>query len=1364
VAAPDYGPLYQAAGNKFQIDPLLLQSVAEHESDQDPNAVGKPVTLPDDSVQRARGLFQFMPDTAKQYNVDPTNPTSSAYGASNYLNDLLNQNNGNLRVALGIYSRTGPNSPYTNGVMKRYTGLHNAWTSGDPSEGATSTSPPASPPAAAPAVAASPGPAAGPGTTLPPPGSVPGPTMPPGADQYRGGLPPGVAFNAQGVPYNPSAVGAGAGGVPVGTPGAGAVITPQQAAAANAADSGRGSHLPVMPTAFVFGPGQAPPPGAGSVNALTSPQPPPAPPVAPPSPPQLPQPPGASALAQGPAATPQRGDPSDAYWPQMVHVPNFAERQPQLFGVRPGATLNDVNNPGWQSQYLTQVPIPGTNRTVTVNKVAADSFGSFLQDLYNRGYDLSDVEGFNPRYKTGMSGPLSMHAYGDAIDINPKVNAYDATGRLITNLPQNISEIAGRHGLTWGGDWTGTKDAMHFEFAGIDPTTGTDYRSGKPVQLAGFTPQGGGTVAQQQQPGQPAATSTVLSPEEKTLLGVGEPSAPPAPTPQSPQAPPASAAAAPSAATHTVLSPDEHTLLGIPQPPAASAPASGPTAPPRPAPSGRGPEPIVPGNLGTPPMPGGAQAPPQATGSAPQLPPAALSPPPGYTGPYAVGVVPPPGSTSPSPVVSQGNALTAPPRVAPAPPSVPPPIYMAPTTALIRPGVASDQSGQPMPAPTGETMPVWTPENQQALAGFEHGARQAVNPVLETGSAIDNWIAGKTGWNALTTNRVANDAAAEAAFQQQYGDKPIATGAARGMRVGLPLAMGVGTGAMLRTGLELAGLPQTAEFLSGAGGVGRPGVLGWGTRLASGATTGAVQGLVAGGAPGAATGAVLGGTVLPAIGGIANFVAGRTAQGAATNAVAAIYRAAARDNMTPAELEARVAQLGPGATLADVGGANLKQLAEGAANAPGPASEIAWKFLQQRAEGQSERMTQAVQDATGAQGSAYDNMEALKQARSQSAAPAYKAAFDNTVVTPEQSAELSRFVATPIGQRALQNGLTDIQLSQEVARGQPVDLKADYGVTQNADGSYELEPGAANLKLYDAVKRGYDSLVERFRDPTSGRLNLSGTTSVPGVSGEVSGNTLNDIRTAYTGTLRKLFPQYSDALDAWGGPSADMDALSMGKRLLSTDADQTAANVANLNPSQRQMYQVGVAQALRDRIESVPDAADATRRVFGNTQIRNRIAAGFGGESTPAFQNFQAIMEREAQFADTNRQLIQGSPTARRMAGIQEAQNPPLSLHDVIEPVGHVMTGNWPAAAYAVGRRMIPPVLNRLTTPSAAYSTELGTRLFNPDAATQAQNMLTGTNRISLRDWLMGPLGQQTGQLLFTGEGRKRLEGPGRQP
>lgn len=111
---------------------------------------------------------------------------------------------------------------------------------------------------------------------------------------------------------------------------------------------------------------------------------------------------------------------------------------------------------------MTKISVDG--HSALVNKRAAPLFQAFVDDLERRGYKIKSLSGFNDRLKRG-GRTLSEHAYGNAIDINPLENPMGRRG--VTDLPQNISDIAASYGLTWGGDWRGRKDTMHFEWAGV---------------------------------------------------------------------------------------------------------------------------------------------------------------------------------------------------------------------------------------------------------------------------------------------------------------------------------------------------------------------------------------------------------------------------------------------------------------------------------------------------------------------------------------------------------------------------------------------------------------------------------------------------------------------------------------------------------------------------------------------------------------------------------------------------------------------------------------------------------------------------------------------------------------------------------
>jgi hypothetical protein len=68
---------------------------------------------------------------------------------------------------------------------------------------------------------------------------------------------------------------------------------------------------------------------------------------------------------------------------------------------------------------------------------------------------------YNNRKKTGGNG-WSVHAWGAAIDISPKLNGFG----MEPDMPVEVVEIFKKHGAEWGGDWSDSNvDGMHFQWA-----------------------------------------------------------------------------------------------------------------------------------------------------------------------------------------------------------------------------------------------------------------------------------------------------------------------------------------------------------------------------------------------------------------------------------------------------------------------------------------------------------------------------------------------------------------------------------------------------------------------------------------------------------------------------------------------------------------------------------------------------------------------------------------------------------------------------------------------------------------------------------------------------------------------------------
>jgi len=102
----------------------------------------------------------------------------------------------------------------------------------------------------------------------------------------------------------------------------------------------------------------------------------------------------------------------------------------------------------------------------------------------NRSMAADNTSGFNCRYAVAP-GPKqwSVHAYGEAIDVNPVENPYYEAGRWLppagsrysdrANVRPGMAEPGGELnaafaavGWQWGGRWTATPDYQHFSSTG----------------------------------------------------------------------------------------------------------------------------------------------------------------------------------------------------------------------------------------------------------------------------------------------------------------------------------------------------------------------------------------------------------------------------------------------------------------------------------------------------------------------------------------------------------------------------------------------------------------------------------------------------------------------------------------------------------------------------------------------------------------------------------------------------------------------------------------------------------------------------------------------------------------------------------
>lgn len=98
--AKPWQPAVQWISAQAGVSPALVNSVIQQESRFNPSALG-PRTR---GGERAVGLMQILPSTAKALGVDPRNPLQNIWGGTWYLSNLIRYYDGDVALALAAYN------------------------------------------------------------------------------------------------------------------------------------------------------------------------------------------------------------------------------------------------------------------------------------------------------------------------------------------------------------------------------------------------------------------------------------------------------------------------------------------------------------------------------------------------------------------------------------------------------------------------------------------------------------------------------------------------------------------------------------------------------------------------------------------------------------------------------------------------------------------------------------------------------------------------------------------------------------------------------------------------------------------------------------------------------------------------------------------------------------------------------------------------------------------------------------------------------------------------------------------------------------------------------------------------------------
>jgi hypothetical protein len=112
-------------------------------------------------------------------------------------------------------------------------------------------------------------------------------------------------------------------------------------------------------------------------------------------------------------------------------------------------------------------PVPGTKRTLRCAEAVAPLLIGFAAEFHALIEPIDegkwDEWGYAFRDVRGVTGKLSNHASGTAIDLNATKHPLGKVGTFPAEKVPMIRALAKKYRLAWGGDYRGRVDEMHFE-------------------------------------------------------------------------------------------------------------------------------------------------------------------------------------------------------------------------------------------------------------------------------------------------------------------------------------------------------------------------------------------------------------------------------------------------------------------------------------------------------------------------------------------------------------------------------------------------------------------------------------------------------------------------------------------------------------------------------------------------------------------------------------------------------------------------------------------------------------------------------------------------------------------------------------
>ena len=476
-----------------------------------------------------------------------------------------------------------------------------------------------------------------------------------------------------------------------------------------------------------------------------------------------------------------------------------------------------------------------------------------------------------------------------------------------------------------------------------------------------------------------------------------------------------------------------------------------------------------------------------------------------------------------------------------------------------------------------------------------------------------------------------------------------------------------------------------------------------------GATEGAIAGVgsgetaggrVAGGLIGGGAGGVLGaaapaaiGAVKAGVGRLRSGVSNKAAQDAADLKTIQSFE---EGGVSPQDVlrgldETRASGV-TDAMIPDIAGDATRGLARGASTVSGEGRVIAQKALDERAANLGDEIANDVVNVLGGGKSASEALDEIATRQAANAGNDYDAAFnlDGKPVRVEVDDKLKRLFSLPAFDEA-------VEQARNLARFDGVEIPSAEDLIKGG----RIDDLSVQELHY--IKMGLDEVMGL------GKRGQSKTSIGRGVE-----RGLKQARAEFIEILDDASPQidgvsaYQTARNKFAGDARLREAIEEGEGFFRMKPDELEGIVTKMSDSEKEAFRIGVAQAVRNSVDSTADLADAGKKIFGNKKQRKLLRAAFSDDKT--FEAFEKRMKARIEQVITRGYAPRsGSPTALRD---QDVGN----LSETADAVTSMLMGNPLPAA----RSLLGGVTDRATT-SGKVGRALSQDLFSTDPQAQRE-------------------------------------------